>query len=144
MKTYSPKASDIQRAWHLIDGQGQTLGRLAARVAGILRGKDKAIFTPSLDTGDFVVVVNSSQIRVTGKKSQDKLYYRHSGYPGGFKAFTWEQTMAKDPTRALRLAVKGMLPKNSLGKAMLRKLKVYPGPDHPHQAQFKQDKEKKE
>jgi large subunit ribosomal protein L13 len=142
MKTYSTKISDIQRQWHLVDAQGQTLGRLATRVASLLKGKGKTIYTPSLDTGDYVVVVNASQVRVTGKKGHDKLYRRHSGYPGGFKEFSFDEMMAKDPTKVMRHAVKGMLPKNSIGKAMMRKLKFYAGAEHPHEAQMKSVKEK--
>jgi len=142
MKTYSTKASDIERLWHVVDAQGQTLGRMATRIASLLKGKGKTIYTPSLDTGDYVVVINAAQVKVTGNKAQQKLYRRHSVYPGGFKEFTFEQVMAKDPTQVIRHAVKGMLPKNSLGKAMLRKLKVYAGPEHPHQAQMKSEKEK--
>jgi large subunit ribosomal protein L13 len=142
MKTYSTKASDIERQWHVVDAQGQILGRLATRIASLLKGKGKTMYTPSLDTGDYVVVINAGQVRVTGKKGQQKLYRRHSGYPGGFREFTFDEMMAKDPTQVMRHAVKGMLPKNSLGKAMLRKLKVYAGPEHPHQAQTKSDKEK--
>lgn len=142
MKTYSTKIGDIQRQWHLVDAQSQTLGRLATRLASLLKGKGKAIVTPHLDIGDFVVVINAAQVRVTGKKAQQKLYRRHSGYPGGFREFTFEEMMARDPTKVIIHAVKGMLPKNALGKAMLRKLKVYPGPEHPHQAQIKSEKEK--
>ncbi|MBU2009740.1 MAG: 50S ribosomal protein L13 [Chloroflexi bacterium] len=142
MKTYSTKISDIERKWYVVDAKDQTLGRLATRIAMLLKGKGKAIYTPSLDTGDYVVVINTGQVRVTGKKGHDKLYRRHSGYPGGFKEFSFDEMMAKDPTEVMRHAVKGMLPKNSLGKAMLRKLKLYAGPDHPHQAQMKSEKEK--
>ena len=142
MKTYSTKISDIERKWYVVDAKDQTLGRLATRIAMLLKGKGKAIYTPSLDTGDYVVVINTGQVRVTGKKGHDKLYRRHSGYPGGFKEFSFDEMMAKDPTEVMRHAVKGMLPKNSLGKAMLRKLKLYAGPDHPHQAQVKSEEKK--
>lgn len=134
-RTYSPKASDIKREWHVIDASEQILGRLAAHVAHLLKGKHKPIYATHLDTGDFVIVVNAAKIRVTGKKLQDKIYYRHSQYPGGLKAVTLGDMMATHPTRALEHAVKGMLPHNVLGRAMLKKLKVYAGPTHPHQAQ---------
>jgi len=142
MKTYSTKISDVERQWHVVDAKGQTLGRLATRIAILLKGKDKVMYTPSLDTGDYVVVINTAQVVVTGKKGHDKLYRRHSGYPGGFKEFSFDEMMAKDPTEVMRHAVKGMLPKNSLGKAMIRKLKLYAGPDHPHQAQVKSEEKK--
>jgi len=135
MKTYSPKASEIQREWRVIDASGKTLGRLATEVARILRGKHKPIYAPHLDTGDFVIVVNAGKVRVTGKKLKQKVYYRHSGYPGGLKATTLEKMMATHPIRVIEHAVKGMLPHNRLGSALLRKLKVYPGAEHPHQAQ---------
>ena len=142
MKTYSTKISDIERKWYVVDAKGQTLGRLATRIAMLLKGKGKAMYTPSLDTGDYVVVINTGQVVVTGKKGHDKLYRRHSGYPGGFKEFSFDEMMAKDPTEVMRHAVKGMLPKNSLGKGMIRKLKLYAGPDHPHQAQVKSEEKK--
>lgn len=135
MKTYTPKAGDAQRDWLLIDGSGQVLGRLASEVAKLLRGKHKPIFTPHADTGDFVVVVNAEKIIVTGKKTQQQMYYKYSGYPGGLRAMSLEELMQRNPTRALELAVKGMLPKNRLGEQLLRKLKVYAGPEHPHAAQ---------
>lgn len=135
MRTYVPKPSEIAREWYLVDAQDQTLGRFASRIAGLLMGKDKPAFAPHLDVGDFVVVVNAEKVRVTGKKLQDKLYYRHSGYPGGLRTMTLGELLKRRPTRPIRLAVKGMLPKNRLGRAMLQKLKVYEGPDHPHQAQ---------
>ena len=137
MKTYSTKASDIKRDWHVIDASAKPLGRLATEVAQLLKGKHKPIYTRHLDTGDFVIVVNAEKVRVTGNKAKQKVYYRHSGYPGGLKAITFEAMMAKHPTRIIEHAVKGMLPKNPLGRAMFRKLKVYEGPTHPHGAQIK-------
>ena len=123
----------------MIDASDKALGRLASEVAQLLKGKHKPIYCRHLDTGDYVIVVNASKIRVTGKKPVQKIYYRHTGYPGGLKTRTYEQMMEKDPTRVIEHAVKGMLPKNSLGRAMYRKLKVYAGPNHPHQAQVKED-----
>lgn len=137
MKTYTPRAAEITQNWQVIDASGKVLGRLASQIARILMGKDKPIFTPNLDTGDYVVVINAAQIKVTGKKMKDKLYHRHSLYPGGLKAIPLEKIMATHPKRALELAVKGMLPKNALGRAMFRKLRAYPGPTHPHQGQVK-------
>ena len=137
MRTYSVKGPEIKREWQVIDASGKTLGRLASQIATILRGKHKPIYTPWLDTGDYVIVVNASKVRVTGKKAEQKVYYRHSGYPGGLKSITLGQLMQKDPCQVIEHAVKGMLPKGPLGRAMLRKLKVYPGPEHPHQAQVK-------
>ena len=135
MRTFSPKAGDIQRQWHLIDASDVVLGRLASQVATLLRGKHKPIFAPHIDTGDFVVVVNAEKVALTGNKLQDKRAYRHSGYPGGIHSVPYAELLAKHPERAVEKAVKGMLPKSSLGRNMLRKLKVYAGPDHPHQAQ---------
>jgi large subunit ribosomal protein L13 len=135
VKTYSAKPEEIVRKWHLVDADGQTLGRLASRIATILRGKDKPIYTPHLDCGDYVVVVNAEKIHVTGKKLDEKMYYRHSGYPGGLKAFTLREMLERTPERVITLAVKRMLPKNKLGRHMLKKLKVYAGPEHPHGAQ---------
>ncbi|HEX2183876.1 MAG TPA: 50S ribosomal protein L13, partial [Chloroflexota bacterium] len=135
MKTYSPKASELERNWWVIDAEGQVLGRLASAVASRLRGKDKPTFAPHMDGGDFVVVVNASKVRVTGRKLEQKLYYRHSGYPGGLRATPLGEMLAKRPERAIELAVRGMLPKNALGHQLLGKLKVYAGPDHPHAAQ---------
>ena len=135
MRTFSPKAGDIQRQWHVIDASDVVLGRLASHVAILLRGKHKPIFAPHIDTGDFVVVVNAEKVALSGSKLQDKRAYRHSGYPGGIHSVTYAELLAKHPERAVEKAVKGMLPKNSLGRNMLRKLKVYAGPDHPHQAQ---------
>jgi large subunit ribosomal protein L13 len=135
MKTYSAKAKDIERRWHVIDASGQTLGKLATQVANLLMGKHKPTYTPHLDTGDFVIVLNATKVKVTGKKPKQKTYYRHSGYPGGIKAETYEELMAAHPTRVIEHAVKGMLPHNRLGRAMYKKLKVYTGDSHPHQAQ---------
>jgi large subunit ribosomal protein L13 len=135
VRTFSPKAGDIQRQWHLIDASDVVLGRLASQVAMLLRGKHKPIFAPHMDTGDFVVVVNADKVALSGSKLQDKRAYRHSGYPGGIHSVTYGELLAKHPERVVEKAVKGMLPKNSLGRSMFRKLKVYAGPDHPHQAQ---------
>ena len=134
-RTYSAKKADIQRKWYLVDAEGKTLGRLAARVALVLRGKHKPTFTPHVDTGDHVVVVNAEKIHLTGDKVRRKTYYRHSGYPGGLKSETVEEVLRKKPTAVIERAIKGMLPKNPLGKQMGRKLNVYAGPAHPHQAQ---------
>ena len=135
MKTYMPKASEIDRKWYLVDAEGMVLGRLATEIASILRGKDKAEYTPHMEMGDFVVVVNADKIVLTGKKEQQKLYRRHSGYPGGLREIPYERMMEKHPERVLENAVRGMLPKNTLGRAMFRKLKVYAGPNHKQQAQ---------
>lgn len=135
MKTYSPKPSDITRRWWVIDADGQVLGRMAADVARLLRGKHKAIFAPHMDTGDYVVIVNASKVRLTGRKLDQKFTYRHSGYPGGLKAITYRDYLAKRPSEAVRKAVKGMLPRNRLGRSMIDKLKVYDGPEHPHTGQ---------
>lgn len=135
MKTYVPSASSIERKWYVVDAEGMTLGRLASEVAAILRGKNKAIFTPYLDTGDYVIVVNADKIKVTGKKLQQKLYYTHSDYVGGFKSTTLKEMLAKKPERVIELAVKGMLPKGPLGRQMYKKLFVYAGPEHKHAAQ---------
>lgn len=135
MKTYSVKASEIEREWFVVDAEGQNLGRLATRIATILRGKHKPMFTPSMDVGDFVIVVNAGKITVTGNKMQEKKYYRHSLYPGGLSEITLAKLLARHPERAIHFAVRGMLPKNRLGRAMIKKLKVYPGGTHPHQAQ---------
>jgi large subunit ribosomal protein L13 len=135
MKTYTVKSSDIEPQWHVIDASGRTLGRLATEVATLLMGKHKPIYTPHLNTGDFVVVTNAAKVRVTGKKAQQKVYYRHSGYPGGFRSTTFNRMMETHPTRAIEYAVKGMLPNNRLGRDMLKRLKVYSGDTHPHQAQ---------
>ena len=135
MKTFSARPQDVRREWLLVDAQNKVLGRLAAEIARRLRGKHKPEYTPHVDTGDFVVVVNAARIAVTGNKESDKLYHRHSGYPGGIKTATLAQLRARAPERILQQAVKGMLPKNALGRAMFKKLKVYAGPEHPHQAQ---------
>ena len=135
MKTYSAKASEIERQWYVVDAEGQTLGRLATRIADTLRGKRKAEFTHHVDTGDFVIVVNAEKIAVTGNKRADKKYYRHSGYPGGIKERSLEDMLRRRPEEVIRLAVKGMLPRNRLARKQLTKLKVYAGPEHPHVAQ---------
>ena len=135
MKTYSPKAKDIEREWRVIDAADKTLGKIATQVANLLMGKHKPIYAPHIDTGDYVVVINAARVKVTGKKTKQKMYYRHSGYPGGLKSQRFEELFGKDPGRVIELAVKGMLPHNSLGRAMFKKLKVYPGNEHPHQAQ---------
>ena len=137
MKTYSVKASDIERKWLVIDASGKTLGRLATEVASLLKGKHKPMYSPHLDVGDYVIVVNASRVRVTGDKLTKKIYYRHSQYPGGLKATSLARMLETYPTRVIEHAVKGMLPHNRLGAAMYRKLKVYSGPEHPHQAQVK-------
>ena len=135
MKTYTPKAGDIVQDWWVVDASGQTLGRLASEIATILRGKHKPYYTPFLDTGDYVIVVNAAKVTVTGRKLAQKMYYRYSGYPGGLKESTLEELMQRNPAKAIELAVKGMLPKNRLGADLFRKLKVYNGPEHPHEAQ---------
>lgn len=135
MKTYYAKPNEVERAWLLIDAEDQVLGRLAAQVARILKGKHKPQYTPHVDTGDFVVIINADKIRVTGVKATDKIYYHHSGYVGGLKSETFQEAMAKHPERVIEHAVKGMLPKNTLGRAMGKKMKVYAGPEHPHAAQ---------
>ncbi|MCL6499451.1 MAG: 50S ribosomal protein L13 [Firmicutes bacterium] len=135
MKTYQQKPSEVQREWFLVDAQGKILGRLASRIAAILRGKHKPTFTPHVDGGDFVVVVNAEKVRLTGRKREEKVYYWHSGYPGGIKSATAGQMLERKPEWVLQKAVQRMLPKNPLGRRMLKKLKVYRGPDHPHAAQ---------
>ena len=135
MRTISVRAEDVHRDWWLVDAEGLTLGRLSTEIARRLRGKHKPAYTPHVDTGDFIVVVNAEKVAVTGNKSTDKLYYRHSGRPGGLKTATFREVIAKQPGRVIETAVKGMLPKNPLGRAMFRKLKVYAGPEHPHAAQ---------
>ena len=135
MKTYSAKPREIEQRWYVVDAEAQTLGRLATRIADVLRGKGKPQYTPHVDTGDFVVVVNAEKIRVTGKKLQQKVYYRHSGYPGGLRERTLAEQLERRPEEVLRRAVRGMLPKNRLAAVQLNKLKVYAGPDHPHSAQ---------
>lgn len=134
-KTYYPKAGEVAREWYAVDAAGQNLGRLATRVARALLGKNKPQYTPGVDVGDFVVVYNAERIAVTGKKLDDKLYYRASGYPGGLKAVTLREQLARHPERVVQSAVWGMLPHNRLGRALIRKLKVYAGPDHPHASQ---------
>jgi len=135
MKTYSVKVSEIKREWHVIDASDKILGRLATEAAKLLMGKHKSMFCRNLDVGDFVVVLNAEKIRVSGDKARQKVYYRHSGYPGGFKSVTFEKLMQTHPTRAVEYAVKGMLPHNRLGASMIKKLKVYAGDKHPHLAQ---------
>ncbi len=135
MKTYNANNETAQHAWYVVDATGKTLGRLATQVAIRLRGKHKPEFTPNVDTGDFIIILNADKIKVTGQKKTDKIYHRHSGYPGGLKTASFEKLLADHPERVLELAIKGMLPKNSLGRAVYRKLKVYAGTDHPHAAQ---------
>jgi large subunit ribosomal protein L13 len=135
MKTWNAKPGEVDRRWYVVDAEGKTLGRLATRIADTLRGKGKPEYTPHVDTGDFVVVVNAEKIVVTGQKRQEKMYYRHSGYPGGLKSRTLNDMLERRPEEVIRLAVKGMLPKNRLARKQLTKLKVYAGPDHPHAAQ---------
>jgi large subunit ribosomal protein L13 len=135
MKTYTPSAKDISREWYVVDAEGQTLGRLATRIATVLRGKHKPIYTPNLDVGDYVIVINAAKIEVQGDRAGQKLYHRHSGYPGGIKAVPFLTMLEKKPTEIVERAVKGMLPSSKLGRSMSRKLKVYAGPDHPHAAQ---------
>ncbi|MBN1639645.1 MAG: 50S ribosomal protein L13 [Anaerolineae bacterium] len=134
-KTHVVRTGDIKREWFVVDAAGQTLGRLASNVARILKGKHKAIYSPHLDVGDYVIIVNADKVAVTGRKMDQKLYYRHTGYPGGLRSMTLRDQMARHPTFAVKSAVRGMLPKNRLGRRMLRKLKVYAGPEHPHQSQ---------
>ncbi len=141
MKTYAPKPKEIERKWHVIDADGQTLGRMCVQVARLLMGKHKAMFANNADTGDFVVVVNAAKIRVTGKKMRDKDYFRFSGYPGGIKSVTLSEMLEKHPTRVIEHAVKGMLPNTRLGRVMYKKLKVYAGAEHPHEAQVAGKKE---
>ena len=135
MKTYSAKPGEITREWYLVDAEGKTLGRLATQIADTLRGKRKPQFTPHVDTGDFVIVVNAEKIQVTGNKLDQKRYYRHSGYPGGLRGRTLREQLDRRPTEVLRVAVKGMLPKNRLARQQITKLKIYAGPEHPHEAQ---------
>ena len=137
MKTYSTKASDIKREWHIIDASGKVVGKIATQAASLLMGKHKPIFCRHLDTGDFVVVINAEQVRVTGNKAKQKLYYRHSGYPGGLKSISLERMMQTHPTRVIEHAVKGMLPHNRLGAKMMKKLRVHVGDTHPYQGQIK-------
>jgi large subunit ribosomal protein L13 len=135
MKTFSAKAHEVNRDWYVVDAEGKTLGRLASEVARRLRGKHKPVYTPHVDTGDYIIVVNADKVHVTGNKASDKIYYHHTGYIGNLKSASFEQMQVKAPGRVIELAVKGMLPKNPLGRAMYRKLKVYAGPDHNHSAQ---------
>jgi large subunit ribosomal protein L13 len=135
MKTTIARVSDLNRTWYVVDAEGQTLGRLASQVAAVLRGKHKPIYSPSVDCGDYVIVINADKIRVTGNKMDEKMYYRHSGYVGGLREMTLREQLQLHPRRPVELAVKGMLPKNKLGRKMFKKLKVYTGTEHPHQAQ---------
>jgi len=135
MKTISAKADDVKRDWFLVDADGKTLGRLATEIARRLRGKHKAIYTPHVDTGDYIVVINAEKVRVSGNKANDKMYYRHSGYMGGLKETNFNDMIKRSPERVIEIAVKGMLPRNPLGRAMYRKLKVYAGAEHQHTAQ---------
>jgi large subunit ribosomal protein L13 len=135
MKTWNAKTHEVERRWYVVDAEGQTLGRLATRIADTLRGKKKPEYTPHIDTGDFVVVVNAEKIAVTGKKREQKIYYRHSGYPGGLRERTLSEELERRPTEVLRKAVKGMLPRNRLARQQITKLKIYAGPEHPHSAQ---------
>jgi large subunit ribosomal protein L13 len=136
MKTYSPKPSEVERKWHVLDAEGKPLGRLASQAAHLLRGKHKPQFAPHLDIGDFVIVVNAAKVRVTGKKETDKIYYHHTGYPGGLRQRTFAEQMRRNPAKVVESAVKGMLPHNRLGRRIYTHLKVYSGPEHPHQAQI--------
>ncbi len=135
MKTVSAKAETVRRDWYVIDADGQTLGRLATEVARRLRGKHKTLYTPHVDTGDYIIVVNAGKVKVTGRKASDKMYYRHTGYPGGLKEASFTRLIERSPEKVIEHAVKGMLPRNPLGRAMYRKLKVYSGQEHPHGAQ---------
>jgi large subunit ribosomal protein L13 len=134
-RTYVTKPEDVQRKWYVVDAKGRTLGRLASEVAQVVRGKHKPIYTPAADVGDYVIVVNAEKVHVTGRKLDQKMYYRHSGYPGGLKEISLRRMLEERPTRVIELAVRGMLPKNRLGRKMIKKLKVYAGADHPHEAQ---------
>jgi large subunit ribosomal protein L13 len=135
VRTYSPKPGEVERHWHVIDASDVVLGRLATHAATLLRGKHKPTFAPHVDTGDFVIVVNAEKVALTGNKRQTKIAYRHSGYPGGLKRMTYDELLDKRPERAIELAVKGMLPHNKIGRRQIKKLKVYAGPEHPHEAQ---------
>lgn len=135
MKTYVPKKTEIKKNWYLVDAEGKILGRLASKIAQVLSGKNKPIYTPYLDTGDFVVVINAKKVKVTGNKEKKKIYYHYSGYPGGMKEIVYEKLLEKKPTIIIQKAVKGMLPKSKLGRKMLKKLKIYAGTEHRHQAQ---------
>ncbi|MEJ2749924.1 MAG: 50S ribosomal protein L13 [Anaerolineae bacterium] len=135
MKTFVTKPAEVERSWYVIDAEGQTLGRLATQIAVLLRGKHKPIYSPSVDCGDFVVVINAEKIHVTGRRLDQKIYYRHSGYPGGLSEISLRDQLQKHPTRVIEAAVRGMLPKNKLGRKMFKKMKAYAGPEHPHEAQ---------
>ena len=135
MKTYLPKASEIQKNWYVVDAEGKTLGRMASQIAAILRGKHKPTFTPHMDVGDHVIVINAEKVELTGKKADQKKYYRHSGYPGGIKETDFRVMLERKPREVITIAVKGMLPHNKLGRSILKHLKVYAGPDHPHESQ---------
>ncbi len=141
MRTFTPKPDDIQRAWHVIDAEGQVLGKVATEVATLLRGKHKPIYAPHADTGDHVVVINVAKLDISARKLADKRYHRHSGYPGGLSSESLEHLLGRDPERVMRIAVRGMLPKNRLGRSMIRKLRIYAGPTHPHAAQRPQPRE---
>ncbi|MFC1917470.1 50S ribosomal protein L13 [Chloroflexota bacterium] len=141
MKTYSAKVADIKREWHLLDASGKTLGKLATQIAVLLMGKHKPIFTPNQDTGDYVVVVNAAKVSVTGDKEHKKMYYHHSNYPGGLKTISMEKMMQNNPTRVIEHAVRGMIPRTRLGNAMMKKLRIYAGGEHPHMAQLKAETE---
>ena len=134
-KTFTPRAGDIERQWFVVDAEGKTLCRLASQIAHVLRGKHKPTYSPHMDLGDHIVVINAEKIRVTGRKAEQKVYYRHTGYPGGLRTTTYEDMLGKHPERILRIAVKGMLPNNILGRQMFKKLRVYAGPEHEHAAQ---------
>ncbi len=134
-KTFTPRAGDIERQWFVVDAEGKTLGRLASQIAHVLRGKHKPTYSPHMDLGDHIVVINAEKIRVTGRTADQKVYYRHTGYPGGLRTTTYEDMLGKHPERILRIAVKGMLPNNILGRQMFKKLRVYAGPEHEHAAQ---------
>ena len=135
MKTVSAKKDEVARQWYVVDARGQTLGRLSTEIANRLRGKHKALFTPHVDTGDYVIVINADKVKVTGRKAQDKTYYHHTGFPGGIKSISFEKLQDKAPERIIESAVKGMMPKNKLSRAMMSKLKIYAGSEHPHGAQ---------
>jgi large subunit ribosomal protein L13 len=135
VKTYSAKAEEIERKWYVVDATGKTLGRMSTRIATVLRGKHKPIFTPHVDCGDYVVVINAEKVHVTGNRLDDKMYYNYSGYPGGLRSWTLREMLATKPEEVISEAVRRMLPKSSLGRHMLKKLKIYAGPEHPHQAQ---------
>jgi large subunit ribosomal protein L13 len=143
MKSYMARPQEVERKWYVVDAEGQTLGRLAAEIARVLRGKHKAQYTPHVDTGDFVVVINADRVGVTGRKAEQKVYRRHTGYPGGLREMSYEVMMERKPTEILRKAVKGMMPRTRLGRQQFRKLKIYAGPEHPHAAQTPQNLEVK-